>query len=97
MKKQDGIYERKNGKYLYLGHQWSGFPSDGIWLVQDGRSNMSCLIGAKEKVPIHALPFRVWESELCKTMYDVWKHKSASLQEMARIACDFFAEKVMVK
>lgn len=97
MKKLDGIYERKDGKYHYMGHEWTGFPSDGIWLVQDGKSNMSCLIGLKEKVSVHALPFRMHKNELANLIQKEWANKSMSINDVAKLCCDFFAEKVKKK
>lgn len=97
MKKHDGIYERRNGKYRYLGHQWSGFPADGIWLVQDGQKAMSCLIGSKEKVPMFALNYRIHEHELCKVIQNSMKKGGLSLIDEARLCCDFFAKKAEEK
>jgi len=74
-----------------LGYQWEGFPSDGIWLVQNGMKNMACLIGLKESVPIHALAYRKHEQELCKRMME--RGKNLSWMNLARLCCDFFAEK----
>jgi len=34
------VYKKKpNGRYEELGTEFRGFPSDGLWLVWDGRQN----------------------------------------------------------
>ena len=34
------VYKKKpNGRYEELGHEFNGFPADGLWLVWDGRNN----------------------------------------------------------
>lgn len=91
----DEIYKKVGRRYVPLGCQWSGFPADGIWLVQNGKSNMACLIGLKESVPIHALAYRVHEQELCRVMMD--KGKNVSWLDLARLCCDFFARKADTK
>ena len=41
------VYIKKpNGRYESLGQDWTGFPANGIWLVQDGKQN--CLIQLKD-------------------------------------------------
>ncbi len=93
--REGAVYTRtKSGYYQDLGHQWLGFPADGIWLVQDNRSNMRCLIGAKESVPIYALPYRIYADELCSYLNKKFGNKPRSRMDEAVAACDFFAELV---
>ncbi len=89
--RENEVYKKVGRKYVPLGYQWEGFPSDGIWLVQNGMKNMACLIGLKESVPIHALAYRKHEQELCKRMME--RGKNLSWMNLARLCCDFFAEK----
>lgn len=87
------VYHRTpSGRYTEIGYDWTGFPMDGIWLVQNGCNNMACLIGSKERVPIFALNYRVHEQELCKRIQDSMKRGGLSLMDEARLACDFFSE-----
>lgn len=92
MKKQDGIYERKCGKYKYLGYLWTGFPADGLWWVQNGQSNMSCLIGSKEKVPIFALNYRLHEEQICNLIRVMFSGGGVSMSDISRACCDYFAK-----
>jgi hypothetical protein len=88
----DVVYRKVGRRYEEIGHTWRGFPSDGIWLVQDGRRNMRCLIGLREEVPTFALNYRLHELELCKRIQDKFKEGNLSLMDEARICCDYFAE-----
>jgi hypothetical protein len=87
------VYRRtKSGKYEDIGIGWRGFPTDGIWLVQNGKTNMACLIGLKEQVPILALNYRLHEQALCERMQKEFRNKNMSLMDEARLCCDYFAE-----
>lgn len=93
--RENEVYKKVGRKYVPLGYQWEGFPADGIWLVQNGKKNMACLIGLKEDVPIHALEYRQYKEELCREMM---KHSNnLSWMDLARLCCDFFARKVDTK
>jgi len=89
--RENEVYKKVGRRYIPMGYMWEGFPSDGIWLVQNGMKNMACLIGLKESVPIHALAYRKHEQELCKRMME--RGKNLSWMNLARLCCDFFAEK----
>jgi hypothetical protein len=96
--RKDAVYKRtESGRYIELGYDFEGFPADGIWLVQDGRSSMSCLIGAKERVPMFALNYRIYADELCSYINKRFKGKPRSRMDEATAACDFFAEKAEEK
>jgi hypothetical protein len=85
------VYKKVGGRYKPMGHEWRGFPMDGVWLVQDGKSCMTCMVGAKERVPIFALNYRIHEQELCRRIQEAIK-KPMTLMDEARLCCDFFAE-----
>ena len=89
----DEVFRRTpSGKYHPIGYEWTGFPKDGIWLVQDGTRAASCLIGLEERVPIFALNYRVHEKGIVGAIQKREKEKGGlSLYDMARICCDYFA------
>jgi hypothetical protein len=87
----DEIYKKVGKRYEQIGHEFRGFPTDGIWLVQDGKCSMTCLIGAKERVPIFALNYRLHEEELCKHIQSHLNEGSMSLMDEIRLCCDYFA------
>jgi hypothetical protein len=86
------LYKKVGRKYVEAGVEFGGFPSDGIWLVQDGRHSMTCLIGAKEQVPVLALNYRQYVNDLCSLIQSARKEPISLFDEMT-IICDFFAEK----
>ena len=86
------VYEKRGRRYVPIGYGFTGFPADGIWLVQDGRSNMTCLIGAKERVPMLALNYRVHKDGLCRRLAIELRDKPHSWDDIAKTACDYFAE-----
>lgn len=89
----DEVFRRTpSGKYHPIGYEFTGFPMDGIWLVQNGKTNMSCLIGLADKVPIFALNYRKHELALCQHIQAKFKEGNLSLMDEARLCCDFFAE-----
>jgi hypothetical protein len=91
--REDAVYKRtKSGRYIDIGHEVTGFPTDGIWLVQNGRSSMTCLIGAKERVPMFALNYRVHKDGLCRRLQMDLGKKPHSWDDISKTACDYFAE-----
>lgn len=86
------VYEKRGRRYIPLGYQFTGFPADGIWFVQDGRKSMTCLIGAKEAVPMLALNYRIHKDGLCRRLMMDFKNKPHSWEDVAKKACDYFAE-----
>jgi hypothetical protein len=90
----DEVFRRTpSGKYRSVGYDWRGFPADGIWLVQDGRNHMTCLIGAKERVPVLALNYRIHIQGIVDKIQKREKevNHGLSLWDMAVLACDYLA------
>ena len=88
------VYKKKpNGRYERLGYSWTGFPADGIWLVQDGRHNQRLIIGLNEAVPIHALQYRMHEDGIIEAVQKRERKvgHGLSLADIVRVACDYFA------
>jgi hypothetical protein len=89
----DEVFRRTpSGKYHPIGYDFRGFPMDGIWLVANGKSNMSCLISLKERVPVFALNYRQHELALCQHIQAKFREGNLSLMDEARLCCDYFAE-----
>jgi hypothetical protein len=88
------VYKKVGRRYIPVGYEFTGFPSDGIWLVQDGRNSQTCLIGAKERVPVFALIYRKHVNELCSLIQAANKEKPRSLYDEMILVCDFFATMV---
>lgn len=88
----DEVYRKQGGRYIPIGYQWRGFPMDGIWLVQDGKCSMTCMIGLKECVPIFALNYRIHMEELCSYLHKRFEERPRSRIEEAKACCDYFAD-----
>ena len=88
----EAIYRKQGRKYIKIGYDWAGFPVDGIWYVQNGKTNMRCLIRADEPVPVLALQYRVHTEGLCRRLMMDFKNKPHSWEDVAKKACDYFAE-----
>jgi len=89
----DKLYRKVGKRYKEVGHEFMGFPSDGIWLVQNGRQNQMCLIGLKEDVPFNALEYRIHADELSLHLVKKFATRS-SWFDIAMACCDFFSEKI---
>ena len=90
----DEVFRRTpSGKYYPIGYQWNGFPMDGVWLVQNGKTNMTCLIGIDERVPIFALNYRQHQQGIVDRIQSREKEvkHGLSLWDMAVLCCDYFA------
>jgi hypothetical protein len=87
------VYRKQGKKYVAMGHEFTGFPGDGIWLVQNGTKNMMCLIGLKENVPHRALEYRIHADALSSHLVETFKDKAHSWNDVAVACADFFAEK----
>lgn len=88
----DQVYRKIGKRYKPIGQEFTGFPLDGIWLVQNGRQSMSCLISSNEKVPIHALEYRLHARKLCLALMRRFSEVPHSWDDIAKACCDYFAE-----
>lgn len=92
----DELY-RKNakGKFELVGYEFTGFPSNGIWVVEDGRRN--CIYPFKD-APEQPTPSLVsymrYSNELQQHISNAWTDRERlSVMDIAEIACEFFALK----
>lgn len=87
------LYKKIGRKYVECGYEFSGFPADGIWLVQDGRRN--CLIrlcDIKDLPKITALPYLAMTDDALKEVSQKVQGKSVSLHDIVKEVALFFAE-----
>jgi len=88
------VYKKENGKFVKVGYEFTGFPSNGLWMVEDGKQNCLIPMGEIPKFPesnlIEFLPFK---DELTSLISSKWDDKALSVSDIASIACTFFAEK----
>jgi len=55
----DKLYRKVGGRYKEVGTEFTGFPSDGIWLVKNGMRSQMLLIGSEEigEIPHDSLKY----------------------------------------
>ena len=88
---------RKNedGEFEMVGVEFTGFPANGIWVVEDGCNQ--CIYQFKEPVPTMPSPalisYMVLQEELTKEISKQWGEKPLSVANISKIACEFFAIK----
>lgn len=85
------IYRKIGKRYIPIGQEFTGFPCDGIWLVQNGRQRMMCLIQSDEKVPIFALQYRMHIPDLCVEFVNRFSDVPHSWMDIATACCNYFA------
>lgn len=80
------------GEYELVGCEFTGFPSNGLWFVEDGKQNCIHPMGEKPLRPSPALAsYMVLQDELQQELTKVWKDKTLSVSDISKIACEFFA------
>ena len=88
------VYTKKaNGRYESLGHQWSGFPADGVWLVKDGTQN--CILHMKDIGTKPKRYIEMMEHQDDCSSYIMTKSKEQgqySVSDLSKWAAEFYAE-----
>jgi len=89
------LYERKSdGTFEEIGVEFTGFPSNGLWLVEDGKQNCIIPMGKKTLKPDKVLlSYMVFQDELQDYISTAWSDTSLSVRDISKIACEFFALK----
>jgi len=97
MKKQNTmeLYIRNaEGNFEIAGYEFSGWPANGIWVVEDGKYN--CIYPFKDvpEMPSPSLiSYMKFKEELEEVLTDRWRKDLLSVRDIANIACEFFAIK----
>ncbi len=89
-------FYKKNpiGEFELAGHEFTGFPSNGIWLVEDGKQNCIIPVDSIPEMPSPTLiSYMQFQDELQNKITEIWKDKALSQRDLAIIACEFFAQK----
>jgi len=87
----DKLYKKVGSRYKPIGVEFTGFPADGIWLVQDGKRSCMIRLGAIQDSPkVQALPYAVLAEEFLEQMNFA---EAASITDRVRQVAAFFAKK----
>ena len=88
------IYKKENNEFIPIGMEFTGFPSNGLWLVEDGKQNCLIPMGDKPTRPEPALlSYMTFVDELSEKIAIEWDLKPLSVDDISKIACEFFALK----
>lgn len=92
------MYRKVNDEFEEVGYEFTGFPSNGLWLVEDGKQNCLIPMGDIPKFPDPILTnYSTFQDELQKLITGTWEDKPLSVVDISKIACEFFAQKAMDK
>ena len=87
-------YQKVNGAFVPVGYEFTGFPSNGLWLVENGKQNCLIPMGDKPEFPdLVKMEYLMLREELTQHLTTNWEEKALSTVDIATIACNFFAEK----
>lgn len=100
------LYKKVGKRYVEVGEDFRGFPSDGIWLVTNGRKSSECIVQMAEipSIPSTAVLYRAAMKDqiLAKVNKEVlardaegvhsYASRGWSLNDMAKVVCDAAAE-----
>ncbi len=95
------VYKKKpNGRYEAIGWEWTGFPADGIWLVQDGTQNCLIRLGDVCKKPKRYVELAQYKQECARYVIEkiaesVQKDPPMySTEDLIEWVTEFYADKL---
>ncbi len=100
------LYKKVGSRYVEVGEEFHGFPSDGIWLVTNGRRSSECIAQMAEipSIPSTAVMYRAaMKDQILAKLQQSWLRRDKdgthsytsvglSPNDIARLACDALAE-----
>lgn len=88
------LFFQVGNDFVEAGYEFTGFPSNGTWFVEDGKQNCIIPMGDKPTKPSPSLvSYMILQDELQKTISKAWDDKALSVRDISIIACEFFAIK----
>jgi hypothetical protein len=89
------VYVKVGRRYKPIGHEFTGFPVDGVWLVQDGSQNCIVRLCDVPKTPRRYPEIAIYENECATYMMEKAKEEGTySILGLARWAAEFYAMKI---
>ncbi len=91
----DTLYKKVGKKYEPVGIEFTGFPANGVWIVEDGRQSCNYPFKDTPEQPTPALvSYMQCRDELQQRISKEWTDRERlSVVDIAEIACEFFAIK----
>ncbi len=89
------VYVKVGKRYKPIGHEFTGFPIDGVWLVQDGSQNCIVRMCDVPNTP-HRYPELAMHETDCMVhiMNRAKEEGSYSILGLAQWAAEFYAHKL---
>jgi len=88
------LYKETVDGFEPVGMEFTGFPSNGLWLVEDGKQNCIIPMGEKTEFPdLILIDYLCFQEELMHKMQEEWNNKALSVSDISKLACNFFAKK----
>jgi len=89
------VFVKKGKRYKAIGHEFTGFPVDGIWLVQDGSNNCIVRLCEVPKMEKRYPEIAMYENDcMVYIMNRAKEEKTYSIIGLARWAAEFYAQKL---
>jgi hypothetical protein len=88
-------YEKdEDGNFVEAGYEFTGWPANGIWVVEEARQNCIYQFKGNPEQPTPALiSYMRHQDELQELISKEWNDKALSVRDISKIACEFFAIK----
>lgn len=88
------LFFQVGNDFVEAGYEFTGFPSNGVWLVKDGSQNCIIPIEGIPEMPTPTLvSYMQYSGELMKCISNEWDNRALNTRDIAIIACEFFALK----
>ena len=92
------FYEKINGKFVEVGIEFAGFPSNGLWNVKDGSQNLLVQANDYDVIPPYLPALKMQTQNCCKYITNKVEQRLAdgshgySYSEVAEYAAEFYSE-----
>jgi hypothetical protein len=88
------VFKKVGRKYVSMGWEFTGFPSNGIWLVKDGSQNCMVRLDDISTTPNFYIDFAKFENEHSEyLMNKATEAKQYSFVDLTRWSSEFWAIK----
>lgn len=87
----DDLYRKVGRRYVKVGREFTGFPMNGVWLVEDGR--MSCIMKVGELLdPLPLAQMQRGKDRACKALLRIWDNQPVSASDVVDIVLKAVAQ-----
>jgi hypothetical protein len=91
----DKVYKKtKSGRYENIGYDWTGFPSNGFWLVKDGSQNCILRLDDQTTRPVPYLDFARHEDAVWDYITEKQPDGRLSMRDVVKLTLEYLADQV---